>query len=174
MPRKPRSPRAVQVRGGRWLRPPRPKLIARPRSPSLLDTTKRDALEDKNSDSNGVDEGYETCDDEIRGDVTPALISLAQPVIQILAGIDIGAAKVVASLCSRLKKRERKLRKVEERHEEEKLTMQAQRDLQAQSARHWWKAKRLEDQVDLVKRKYTKLKFQHKQHVLVPDRKSVV
>lgn len=170
MPRKPRSPRAVQVRGGRWIRPPKPKLIARPRSPSLLDTTKRDALEDTNDDSDGGDEGYETCDDKIRGDVTSALISLAQPVIQNLAEIDIGAAKVVASLCSLLKKRERKLRKVEEQQEEAENKMQAQRDLQAQSARHWWKAKRLEDQVDLVKRKYTKLKskFQHKQHVLVP------
>jgi len=152
------------------MRPPKPNLIARTRPPSLLETTKRDALEAENDDSDGGEEGYETCDDMIRCDVTAALISLAQPAIQILAATDVGAAKIVASLCSLLKKKERKLRKVQEQREEAESKVRAQQDLQAQGARHWWKARRLEDQVVLVQRKNTRLKQKlwYIQHTLVP------
>jgi len=155
MARQPRSPRAFQVKGGRWFRPPkpRPRLIARLRSP----------IEENNKESRPIarsdeeeDTGYDTCEEKIRGDVTAALVAAAFPVIKYLRESgDFGGANIVHSLCERLEKKEemvkrirRGLQKTREQRDTAQAQVQAQGDLQGQSARHWHQAKKLKGQVD--------------------------
>jgi len=135
MPRRQRSPGAFQVRGGRWFRPPRPRLIARSRSPSCT--------EGEENDIESV--GYETCNEDTKEDTTAALVASAQPVTEMLAGTDAGAAKIVEALCDRLKKKDeesekfkRGMRKAKSKAEKRKDQLLRLHDVQGQCSRYWW------------------------------------
>jgi len=176
MARRPRSPRAIQVQGGRWWRPPRPKLIARSRSPPCKEQHKEESskLDDKASKRS---EKFYTCRDDFHGDDSAALVQFASPVIQSLAVWDTGAAQIVQGLCDRLEEREgkvlkleRRLRKAKEQRDVAEDKVQAQEDLQGQSARHWWKVMRLKQQVTFLKSRNSHLsrKVWYLQHARPP------
>lgn len=158
MARQPRSPRAFQVKGGRWFRPPRPRPIAKSRSPPLEEDHKEDTQDVL---------GYETCEESVKGDVTAGLVASVQPVIKFLAGMDMGAAKIVAALCCRLEKREdlvgrlrSGVKKARGERDVAQAKVTAQEDAQGQSARHWWQAKKLKGQVDFAMQANSRLRQQ--------------
>lgn len=178
MPRQPRSPRAVLVKGGRWIRPPRPRrLIARSRSPPRIEPIREEgSKQGQDNDDNAA--GYVTCDEQVVGDVANALVASAQPVIRILAGTDAVAAEIVQALCDRLLKREEQVGRYRARFREARVhrkeaeaKLGAQEDLQGQSARHWWQVQRLRGQLDHAKFKNSGLRrevWDLKHHRLVP------
>lgn len=148
------------------MRPPRPRLIARSRSPPL---DKEDNEEDT--------EGYDTCEENCRGDATAALVAAAQPVIEFLQETDEGAAKIVLALCCRLQKREElvgRLRigvqnaktKCDRATRKAQAQAQAQENCQGQSARHWWQVQKLTRKVDRAMQLNYRLLNLH--HRLVP------
>jgi len=155
MARQPRSPHAFLVKGGRWFRPPKPKPrpIAKPELPHEENKKKTRPRERPRERE---DTGYDTCDEKIRGDVTAALVAAALPVIECLQESgDFGAANIVQSLCERLQHKEemverirRGLEKAREQRDMSKAQVQAQGDLQGQSARHWHQVKKLKGQLD--------------------------
>lgn len=149
MPRKPRSPRAVQVKGGRWMRPPRPRLIARP-GPFFLHRDEGDKVQDSKENDDSM--GYDTCEENVKGDITAGLVASAQPVIEFLAIRDMGAAKIVAALCRRLEKKEELVKELRSgvNRDEAQARAQAQVNCQGQSARHWWQVKKLKGRVDFA------------------------
>jgi len=160
MTRRLRSPRAFLVRGGRWLRAPRPKLIARSRSPPAEGDVRGDRGV-QNEDGEGNNSGYETCEEKVRGDLTAALIASANPVIEALISRDLGAAEIVMALCDRLKKKEEqveklkcKVQKARARKEQVEVQLLGQQDLQGQCGRYWWQIQRLKEIVALRTRRH--------------------
>lgn len=139
-----RSPQAMIVRGGRWFRPPRPRLIARSESPPVCENYEE-----------GKDAGYHTCDQycdqEAKGEKSEALVASAQFVVESLATTDGGAAEIVQALCDRLKKKEVQVGKLKKKNREMKSTAAEvgdqqlrQKDAQGQCGRYRSQVHKLE------------------------------
>lgn len=138
--RRRRSPRAIVIRGGKWFRPPRPRLIARSESPLVCENYEE-----------GEDAGYQTCDQEAKGEKSEALVASAQFVVESLATTDAGAAEIVQALCDRLKKKEVQVGKLKKKNREMKSTAAEvgdqqlrQKDAQGQCGRYRLQVRKLE------------------------------
>jgi len=153
------------------MRPPRPRpkvLIARHRSSSPTESFQEASNKKEQEIDDDSTAGYETCDEHITGgDFTDALVASANPVITILAHMDVGAAKIVQALCDRLQEMEGqvgkarlKVRRARLHRDEAQAKLEAQQDLQGQSGRHWRLVQKLKGRVDFAMHKNSLLRQQ--------------
>lgn len=134
MPRAQRFPRAVLVKGGRWVRLPRPL----PKSPNDLSPSH------SHQDEGHADQGYDTCDQGEPAQLGQALVVAAQPIIAGLAASgDADAAGIVQALCDHLQAREERSNRLQTRLRAVRTALRAKShrcdNLQGQSKRLWYK-----------------------------------
>jgi len=135
MPRHPRSQRAFQGRGGRWIRPPKP----RPKSqvpPPLMELSNC-----SDADLVAEQDGYESCDsncDTVQ--LTEALMADAEPIaMQLFNTGHSDAASLILALCDRLQSREQAYSKLQARFQAAQVKQQQPaQNLQGQG-RRWWR-----------------------------------
>ena len=131
-----RSPRAVRIRGGRWVRPPKPK--PKPQPPE-------EAQPEKN-------EVYENCEPGDSRQFVECLIAAAQPAVDMLqCHGDQAAADSVQALCDFLKAREKvharqmlKYRKLKRKLADARSKVEGNANLRGQNIRYWHKVKHLQ------------------------------
>lgn len=150
MPRQPRTPRAVQGKGGQWFRPPRPK--PRMRSPPQL----LEEVEEVEGRIEEHDGGYDTCGTCDSDDFTASLVSEALQ--RSLMVQDIEVASLLQALCQQLTVQEKQKQTLKNKWDSAKqklrsarLQLRRQRNLQGQSNRYWWKMQRLRRQLEHVR-----------------------
>jgi len=117
-------------------------------------------MEQGSEESDNESMGYDTCEEKVAGDVTAGLVASAQPVIEFLAAMDVGAAKIVAALCLRLEKRDELVerlrggvKKARDQRDVAQAKVKAREDAQGQIARHWWKTTKLQEKLDFARRR---------------------
>jgi len=139
-----RRPRAIQVRGGRWIRPPRPK--PKPRPPEK--EAQRDELQHD-------DMGYESCETGGSDMLLKSLIAAAQPTIQLLLSQgETDAAGSVQALCDFMEAKEEGHARLKRAHARCRSKLSDARDkvigkenLQGQNIRYWQRIQRLQRQL---------------------------
>lgn len=137
-----RSPRAVRVKGGRWMRLPRPRP---PDSPDRDDLDRTTASDD----------GYDSCGECDKGLLTSSLIHEATPIIAFLQAQKQGeAAQIVQALCDHLDARERahsvlkgKFSKVKAKLRSARMRVVGHQNLQGQCARYYRRIQGLQRQL---------------------------
>jgi len=138
-----RRPDAVQVKGGRWMRPPRPK--PKPKPPHM-----------PSSDAGSSDdEGYESCRDMKPETLIDALIAAVQPTISMLVHQgELGAAENVQALCECLHARQQDHARLRGAHTRLKRKLSDARkqitgktNLKGQAMRYWQQVQKLQRQL---------------------------
>ena len=139
-----RRPKAVRVRGGMWMRPPRPK--PRPEPPEML-----------SSDTSCDDEGYESCGHLESEVLIDALIAAVQPTIQMLFQQgELDAAENVQALCDCLHTRQQDHARLHRAHTRLRSTLSdakkqitGKENLNGQVMRYWRRIQSLQRQLFL-------------------------
>jgi hypothetical protein len=138
-----RSPRAVRVRGGRWIRPPKPK--PKPQPPEEAQPEKSEV--------------YENCEPGDSRQFVECLIAAVQPAVDMLqCHGDQAAADSVLALCDFLKTREKaharhrpKYKKLKRKLADAQSKVAGNANLQGQNTRYWHRIQQLQRRLFLVR-----------------------
>ena len=141
-----RRPAAIQVRGGRWVRPPRPK--PQPKPPE------HDFHHELQHNDEGS-ESYESCDEGGSELIQEGLIAAVQPAIHMLLELgETDAASAVQALRDYAIEREEGYARLKRAHARcrSKLSnahdkIKGKENLKGQTGRYWWRIQTLQRQL---------------------------
>jgi hypothetical protein len=139
-----RRPRAIQVKGGLWMRPPKPK--PKPKPPRY---------EEGGEEQQQGSESYESCDEGGSELLQESLVAAVQPAIHMLLRLgETDAASAVQALCDYANEREEghaRLKRAYARcrsklsHAHDKI--RGKENLKGQTGRYWWRIQKLQRQL---------------------------
>lgn len=145
-----RRPKAMQVRGGRWVRPPRPR--PKPKSPET------DAEHELAGES---DEGYESCDEGASEMLHESLVMAMQPVMELLLRLgETEAASSVQTLCDYVNASETDYARQQRAHAKCRIKLSdacrqivGKENLKGQTVRYWKRIQVLQSKLFLERMK---------------------